>query len=166
MSRFVGLLFLVALALPAEPAGAQAEGGLGLYRFPDIHGSTLVFAAEGDLWRVPISGGVAHRLTTHPGEEAFPRISPDGSTLAFSAEYEGPTELYIMPMGGGLPVRRTYEGEASIATTWTPDGRLVYTTRQYATLPKANWWPWTWRKTGGTGFPSLLRRAFAEAPGR
>ncbi len=136
MLRFVALIFLFAqLAVPAPTAG-QGQDGLGLYRFPDLHGNTVVFAAEGDLWRVPVTGGVAQRLTTHPGEERYPRVSPDGSTLAFSAQYEGPTEIYTMPMGGGLPVRRTYEGETSVATTWTPDGRLVYTTTHFATLPQ------------------------------
>ncbi len=84
-----------------------------------------------------MTGGIAQRITTHPGEETDPRISPDGNTLAFSAEYEGPTELYTMPLDGGLPVRRTYEGESSTATTWTPDGRVVYTTTHYSTLPQA-----------------------------
>ena len=132
MSRFSALpspsailLLGVCLLVPAL-SEAQVQEGLGLYRFPDLHGSTVVFAAEGDLWTVSSTGGVAQRLTTHPGEERYPRVSPDGRTLAFSAQYEGPTEVYTMPLTGGLPVRRTYESEASVATTWTPDGRLVY----------------------------------------
>jgi len=120
----------------ATPLASQQEGALGFYRYPALHGSQLVFAAEGDLWVVSVSGGLARRLTTHPAEETDPTISPDGSTLAFTARYEGPAELYTMPMGGGTPVRRTYEGDASVATTWTPAGKLVYTTRHYAGLPK------------------------------
>ncbi len=107
----------------------------GYYRFPDIHGDTLVFTAEGDLWSVSTSGGVARRLTTHPDEETHPSTSPDGRTLAFTASYEGPAELYTMPLTGGLPVRRTYEAESSIATTWTEKGELVYTTSHFSTLP-------------------------------
>jgi len=143
MSRFAALpspfvlVFLGILTLVPGSSQGQVQEGLGFYRFPDLHGSTVVFAAEGDLWTVSARGGVAQRLTTHPGEERYPRVSPDGNTLAFSAQYEGPTEVYTMPLGGGLPVRRTYEGEASIATTWTPDGRLVYTTTHFATLPKS-----------------------------
>ncbi len=136
MARFVAVFILFLVMVVPFGAEAQSQDGLGFYRFPDLHGSTVVFAAEGDLWKVPVSGGVAQRLTTHPGEERFPRVSPDGSTLAFSAQYEGPTEVYTMPFAGGLPVRRTYEGEASITTTWTPDGRLVYTTTHFATLPQ------------------------------
>ena len=136
MPRVLVLLSLLALALVPASASAQADGNLGFYRFPSLRGDVVVFAAEGDLWRVPATGGVARRLTTHPGEETHPRISPDGKTLAFTARYEGPTELYTMPLEGGLPVRRTYEGESSLATTWTPDGRLVYTTTRYSTLPQ------------------------------
>jgi tricorn protease len=101
-----------------------------------LHGDTIVFAAEGDLWKVSVAGGVARRLTTHAAEETNPRISPDGRTLAFTARYEGPAELYTMPLAGGVPTRRTYEAEGSTATTWTPDGRLVYTTGHYSGLPK------------------------------
>ncbi len=112
-----------------------AEPAKGYYRFPAIHGDTIVFAAEGDLWIVSIEGGVARRLTTHAGDESNPAISPDGETLAFTARYEGPAELYTMPLLGGLPTRQTYEAESSLATTWTPDGKLVYTTSHYSTLP-------------------------------
>jgi len=112
-----------------------AEPAKGYYRFPSIHGDTIVFAAEGDLWSVSTEGGVARRLTTHPGEESNPAVSPDGQTLAFTARYEGPAELYTMPLLGGLPTRQTYEAESSLATTWTPGGELVYTTSHFSTLP-------------------------------
>jgi tricorn protease len=138
MSRliFAAVLFVLALS-PVSAFAQRADSGTpGFYRYPALHGTTLVFAAEGDLWRVPASGGVAQRLTTHHGEETNPRISPDGATLAFTARYEGPAELYTMPIGGGLPVRRTYEAETSLATTWTPSGELVYATTHYSTLPQ------------------------------
>ncbi len=114
---------------------ATAQDGKGYYRYPAVHGDSIVFAAEGDLWRVGTEGGLAQRLTTHTGVESAPIISPDGATVAFSATYEGGTELYTMPIGGGLPTRWTYDGDAATATAWRPDGRLVYTTRHYATLP-------------------------------
>ncbi|MBI2796636.1 MAG: PD40 domain-containing protein [Gemmatimonadetes bacterium] len=115
---------------------AATDGVQGFYRFPALHGDLIVFAAEGDLWAVATSGGVARRLTTHPGEETNPVISPDGTTLAFTARYEGPAEVYTMPIGGGVPVRRTWEAEPSLATAWTPDGKLVYGTTRYAGVPK------------------------------
>jgi tricorn protease len=126
----------VVLALTAQAAAAQQEGTLGFYRYPALHGDMIVFAAEGDLWKVPAGGGVARRLTTHHSEETDPVISPDGRTLAFTARYEGPAELYTMPMEGGVPKRWTYEADASVATAWTPAGQLVYATRYYNGLPK------------------------------
>jgi tricorn protease len=114
---------------------AYTQGFEGYYRFPDIQGDNIVFAAEGDLWTVKLSGGLAQRLTTHAEDESYPTISPDGKTIAFSASYEGPTEIYTMPITGGLPVRWTYESDFSVASCWTPDGKIVYDTRAYATLP-------------------------------
>ena len=118
----------------AAPLAAQ-QPTLGYYRFPAVAGNTVVFTAEGDLWRVPITGGVAQRLTSNAGEESHASISPDGQTIAFSASYEGPTEVYTMPLGGGQPIRRTYEGSAASVVGWTPDGKVLYTTRRYSTLP-------------------------------
>lgn len=112
-----------------------AQGFEGYYRYPSIHNETIVFCAEGDLWKVSLSGGLAQRLTTHPEEELHPTISPDGKTIAFSASYEGPTEIYTMPSDGGLPTRWTYESDYSLANCWTPDGKIVYDTRAYSTLP-------------------------------
>src|SRR5438552_10933519 len=75
----------------------------GYYRQPAIHGDTIVFVAEGDLWKVSLQGGVATRLTSHPADESRPAISPDGKEVAFAAQYEGPTEVYTMPLAGGQP---------------------------------------------------------------
>ena len=128
---------LLAASFAREPlAQAPAGGAKGFYRFPAVSGSTVVFAAEGDLWSVPLSGGLAHRLTSHAAEETDPTISPDGKTLAFTARYEGPAALYTMPLAGGAPTRWTYDGDAAIATSWTPDGKLVYRTTQYTGIPK------------------------------
>jgi tricorn protease len=135
MKRVAGCAWsLLFFLLLAGSLAAQA-GVAGYYRYPVLHGDTLVFTAEGDIWAVAAGGGVARRVTTHPGEENHPVISPDGSTLAFTARYEGPAEVYTMPLAGGLPVRRSYEGESAVATTFTPAGELVYATTHYATLP-------------------------------
>jgi len=126
-------LFLSLIIVFAFPS--KAASTLGYYQYPALHGETLVFAAEGDIWRVDFQGGTARRLTTHPGEETHPAISPDGKILAFSATYEGPTEVYTMLIEGGVPTRWTYESDSSIVVGFTPDGRLIYTTRAYSTLP-------------------------------
>ncbi len=113
----------------------NAQGFEGYYQHPTLHGNTIVFSAEGDLWKVSLEGGLAQRLTTHHGEETHASISPDGQTIAFSATYEGSTEVYTMPVNGGLPQRWTYESDPSYVNTWTPAGEVVYATRHYSTLP-------------------------------
>ncbi len=129
----LGLSVILALHLHAdEPTNSGTQG---YYRYPAVYGDTVVFTAEGDLWRVGIHGGLAQRLTSHPGIESMAAFSPDGKTLAFSAQYEGPTEVYTMPAEGGLPTRRTYEGRSAAVAGWTPDGKIIYTTSQYSTLP-------------------------------
>lgn len=106
----------------------------GYYRFPAIHGDTIVFTAEGDLWTVSAKGGAARRLTSNPGEEVYAAISPDGTTVAFTAEYEGPDDVYTMPVEGGVPKRVTWDGDA-VVEGWTPDGRVLVQTSRYSTLP-------------------------------
>ncbi len=124
------LLGIAGLAMAAETAGRT-----GYYRSPALHGDTIVFVSEGDLWTVDARGGAARRLTSHPGLESSPAISPDGRTLAFSAQYEGPTEVYTMPLAGGLPARRTFAGQGGTVVGWTPDGKVLYGTQKYSTLP-------------------------------
>jgi len=124
-----------ALVLALTFATAAAAAPAGYYRFPAVHGDMVVFTAEGDLWRVPLSGGTAQRLTTHPGAETRAGFSPDGKWLAFSAEYEGPAELYVMPADGGQPRRLTWETAEPAFVSWTPDGRVLCATRLTAGLP-------------------------------
>ena len=106
-------------------AVAVAEPRAGYYRYPSIHDKAIVFTAEGDLWIVPTEGGPARRLTSHPGQETYAAISPDGKTVAFTAEYEGPAEVYTIPIDGGMPVRRTWDGARAQVTGWTRDGRIL-----------------------------------------
>lgn len=113
----------------------EAQTNVGYYRFPAIHDSIIVFTSEGDLWIVGTEGGTARRITSNQGVEAFATISQDGSTLAFSGEYEGQTELYTMPLTGGVPVRRTYDGTIRVVG-WTPDGKILCATTRYSTLPE------------------------------
>ena len=125
----------VLTCLTAMLANAPAGAHEGYYRHPWVHEDTIVFCAEGDLWVVPIEGGAARRLTTHPGEETTPSISPDGRTVAYVAEYEGPDEVYTIPVAGGVPVRRTYGADRPAVVGWTPDGHVLYHTREFSTLP-------------------------------
>ena len=81
--------------LAAGQAAAQ-----GYYQTPALGPDALVFASEGDLWRSAPAGGEALRLTTHPEAESTPVISPDGRWIAFEATYDGPREIYLMPISG------------------------------------------------------------------
>jgi len=117
------------LAVPFAPV--RAEAPVGYYRTPALSGGTLVFAAEGDLWRVAASGGLAQRITSHAGDETSPAVSRDGRMLAFTASYEGPAEVYVMPLDGGAPRRLTYEGQSANVTGWSPDGKIVYGTSRW-----------------------------------
>ncbi len=124
---------MMTIAATGQPAPAGPP--VGYYRQPAVHNELIVFVAEGDLWKVPVKGGVATRLTSHPGDEGMPAISPDGMTVAFTAQYEGPTEVYTMPVAGGLPERRTFDGARAGVVGWTPDGKVLATTDRFSTLP-------------------------------
>jgi tricorn protease len=97
---------------------------------PDIHGNQVVFTAEGDLWLADITTGDAWRLTSDPGVETNAHFSPDGTQIAFSANYDGGADIYLMPVSGGIPKRLTYDSGNdnsldAAALGWTPDGRNV-----------------------------------------
>jgi tricorn protease len=127
------LLTTAAHAQAPSPTSGEAR----LLRFPTIHGKHIVFGYAGDLYTVSSKGGVARRLTSHEGYEMFPRFSPDGRHVAFTGQYDGNTEIYLIPAEGGEPKRLTYTatlgrddvsdrmGPNNICITWTPDGRHV-----------------------------------------
>ena len=133
---FAALCLVPAMTFAAaDTPGTGAEHThRGYYRGPTLHGETIVFTSESDLWTVSIHGGTAQRLTTAPGTEEMATISPNGKTVAFLANYEGPGEVYTIPLTGGLPERRTWEGSVAPAG-WSPDGRLLISTQRYSTLP-------------------------------
>jgi tricorn protease len=91
---------------------------------PDVNGDRVVFTWEDDLWLGSLKGGAARRLTTHPGVESAARFSPDGKWIAFSAQYDGGTQVYVMPAEGGTAKRLTWAGAATVQG-WTPDAKKV-----------------------------------------
>ncbi|MDM8208785.1 PDZ domain-containing protein [Bacteroides gallinaceum] len=135
--------FLFSLLALSAATGAKADGNEArLLRFPATNGTDIVFSYAGDLYTAPIAGGEARRLTSHVGYEIFPRFSPDGKTIAFTGEYDGNREVYIIPADGGEPRRLTYTatnarddvgdrmGPNNIVMTWTPNGEgVVYRNR-------------------------------------
>ena len=129
---------IVAGLLMCAPVAARATENApihrGYYTYPAVRGENIVFTSEGDLWVVGVNGGVARRLTSNPGTEWHAVLSADGKTVAFSANFEGPNEVYTMPVDGGIPQRRTWDGD-SRPEGFAPDGRLMISTSRYVTLP-------------------------------
>src|SRR5580698_2012814 len=96
-----------------------------LLRHPTISRTQIVFSFANDLWSVGREGGAAVRLTTGVGAESEPLFSPDGSTIAFTGEYDGNVDVYVMPSSGGTPKRLTYHPAPDRVVGWTPDGKSI-----------------------------------------
>ena len=122
---------LLSLGMAAQVHAKSPAGLQGFYRQPALQGDALYLVAEGDLWRVAVSGGRAERLSTHPGTESSPAISPNGQWLAFVGQYDGATgnggDIYLMPAQGGLPKRLSWEGAGLRVWGFGPQGELLYT---------------------------------------
>ena len=141
---FLKLMAAVCLALTTCTLLAQDLPEGRLMRFPDVHNDKVAFYYGGDLWLVSSTGGVARRITTHPGRELFPKFSPDGKWLAFTGQYDGNFNVYVMPAEGGQPKQLTfYQGAAAPlrermgihneVVTWFPDSkRIVFLTTRDA----------------------------------
>ena len=127
ISHRLSLLLLSAGLLGS--AAAHAAAASGYFRFPAVRGDTVVFTAEGDLWKSSVRGGPAQRLTTHPGYEIHAAISRDGQWLAFSASYEGAQDAYVMPLAGGLPRRISYDNGGVLVLGWTAQGEVLISTQ-------------------------------------
>ncbi len=124
-SRSYGLavLFLLGAGLAAT-TDAEA-GGKWLFQNPTVNQTRIVFAFGGDLWSVLRAGGEASRLTSGPGIENYPVFSPDGTKIAFTGEYDGNVDVFVMAAEGGVPRRLTWHPAADAVLGWTSDGRRV-----------------------------------------
>lgn len=136
--NFFFLTFLLCL-----PALLVAQDETRLLRFPTVFGNQVIFSYAGDLYTVPVSGGMARKLTSDAGYEMFSHFSPDGTSIAFTAQYDGNTEIYTMSAQGGVPARLTITatlgrddisdrmGPNNIVLGWTPDGKnIIYRSRK------------------------------------
>src|SRR5258706_8391372 len=109
MHRLVRLVrFVFFFAAAAGLASGAASGQTKLLRFPDVYRDKVVFTYAGDLWTAPSSGGTAARLTAHPGLELFAKFSPDGKWIAFTGQYDGDEQVYVVPATGGVPKQLTF----------------------------------------------------------
>ena len=104
---------------------ASAQIDEGLFRYPDVSKTKIVFTYANDLWVVPKEGGVAIKLTSIPGVETTPKFSPDGNTIAFNASYDGNRDVYTMPVNGGVPQRITSHGYNDRVVDWSNDGKQI-----------------------------------------
>jgi tricorn protease len=137
---------LLSILLLAGGLGLTARAGENavFMRFPTLHGDAVVFEAHGNLWRVNRDGGVASRLTSEPGFDLMPRFSPDGKWIAFTGQYQGNRDVYVIASTGGAARRLTFHsdvvddaplrwGPDNMVVTWTPDSsNIVYLSRRDA----------------------------------
>src|SRR6478735_7839216 len=103
-------------------ANAQTK----LLRFPDVYADRIVFTYASDLWTVSKTGGMATRLTAHPGMEVFAKYSPDGKYIAFTGQYDGDEQVYVMPSTGGMPKQLTfYPAKGPLTQRWGYDNQVM-----------------------------------------
>lgn len=134
-------LFIISILLLSQSSISQEEARL--LRFPAIYDNQIVFTYAGDLYTVARTGGIARKLTSHNGFEMFARFSPDGSQIAFTGQYDGNTEVFLIPSTGGAPKRLTHTatlkrddvsdrmGPNNIVMTWTRNGSgIIYRSRK------------------------------------
>lgn len=113
------LLLFLSLTITAQ------SGKPTLFREPALSKTSIAFSYAGDLWIVSRTGGDARRLTTGIGNESSPYFSPDGNWIAFTGDYDGNTDVYVVPAAGGVPTRLTFHPSIDDASGWTPDGKNV-----------------------------------------
>ncbi len=114
--------YLLALSTPAWASSTQTASFM---RFPNRSETSITFVARGDLWTVPLRGGAATRLTHDPGGVYFPRLSPDGRWIAFTARRGGTSDVYVMPAAGGPERRLTFIASQATSDATSSSGRWI-----------------------------------------
>jgi tricorn protease len=131
-----------------------------MMRQPAVSATQIAFVYAGDIWLADKGGGVAVRISSPKGEESFPRFSPDGTLLAFTGDYDGNEDIYVMPATGGLPRRLTHHGAPDRMLDWYPDGQnILYATSM--TSPK-NRFNQLYRVSAQGGLPEKLPVPYGE----
>ena len=149
---------VVFCALFATAATAQVDARM--FRYPDVSEDLITFVYAGDIWVADKRGGAARRLSSPPGEESFPRFSPDGSLIAFSGNYDGNTDVYVVPAAGGDTVRITHHPGADRLVDWTPDGSaLIFASNRKSGSTRFNQ---LYRVSADGGLPEKLPVAYGE----
>lgn len=131
-----------------------------LMRYPDVSARHIAFTYAGDIWVVAKTGGMAARLSSPRGEEMFPKFSPDGEEIAFSATYDGNQDIYVIPVTGGVPRRITYHGAPDRLVNWYPDGKsLLFATSRTSYKDRFNQ---LYRVSVNGGLPEKLPMPYGE----
>ncbi len=127
------ICMLILVVLLSGPLPALSGDTPLLAQRPALSRTHVVFFFAGDLWRVSREGGAAQRLTVGPGVETSPVFSPDGSSIAFTGEYDGNVDVFVIPTEGGEPQRLTWHPSSDVVLGWTPDGKeILFTSRRTA----------------------------------
>jgi tricorn protease len=151
----------LALALAASATGSSLFAQTRLLRQPTVSATRIAFAYANNIWVVDRAGGAARRLTSFQGQTANPHFSPDGKTIAFTAEYGGNLDVYTVPAEGGEPKRLTWHPSPDLVEGWTPDGKAVLFASTRATwAPSAAPRLWTVPAEGGVPEALPIPRAY------
>src|SRR4051812_11879982 len=161
MRSLIALTLLTSLAIPGSVNLKAAATPTRLLRTPSISATHVAFAYANNIWVVDRKGGDARRLTSFQGQSSNPKISPDGATVAFSADYAGNTDVYTVPVGGGEPTRLTWHPGADTVQGWTPDGtKILFASARQTAAPSAAPRLWTVPASGGIEEPLPLPRGY------
>ncbi|HPG10703.1 MAG TPA: PDZ domain-containing protein [Chitinophagaceae bacterium] len=151
------LLFVIGFIV-TKSVTAQIDAGL--FRYPDVSKTQIVFTYANDIWVIPKEGGTAIKLSSPAGVEVYPKFSPDGKSIAYSGNYDGNYDAYVIPVNGGVPVRLTGHGYPDRVVDWTADGKKVlFASRRESGKERFNQF-YTIPATGGAA--EKLPLAYAE----
>lgn len=120
MKKFLFILFLF---ITIE---SMAQIDARMIQYPDVSGSHITFAYAGDVWVVAKEGGTAYKLSSPAGPESFPRFSPDGKQIAFTGNYDGNSDVYVVNTMGGIPKRITFHDYSDRTVDWSPAGKILF----------------------------------------
>ena len=144
---------LIAVFTISLPAALEAQG-TRLLRQPHASASDVAFAYASDIWVAPRTGGDARRLTSHPGMESHPRISPDGKWVALTGEYGGNQDVFVVSISGGEPKRLTWHPGPDLVQGWSSDGKRILFSSTRGTAPTPD--PRLWTISMDGGMPDVL----------
>jgi tricorn protease len=151
---------LAVLSFTLLAGGLQAQISAKLMRYLDVSDKQISFVYGGDIWLVDKNGGPAVQLTHSPGEESWPRFSPDGRRIAYTAAYNGNPDVYVVPVQGGVPTRVTYPSFADRMVDWHPDGkRLLFASNRASGVRGINHF---YLVPAEGGFPERLKVPYGE----